>query len=84
MQWRKIACEMIMADPSVIEEARQLMTYGLGSFDALHVASALTGRATLFVTTDDRLLKRLRASGREMLAMLPQEALAVLENWYEN
>lgn len=84
MQWRKIACAMVMADVSVLGEARRLMTYGVGTFDALHVASAMTGRATFFVTTDDRLLKRLKASRCGMRAMLPQKALAVLENWYEN
>ena len=73
-----------MADPSVLEEACRLMAYGVGAFDALHVASAMTGRAELFVTTDDRLLRRLKGSGCGMLAMLPQEALAFLEKWYEN
>jgi hypothetical protein len=36
-----------------------------------------------FETTDDRLLKRLRVAGG-IEAMLPQEAIAFMENWYEN
>ena len=30
------------------------------SYDALHAASAMTGQADMFVTTDDRLLSKLR------------------------
>ena len=84
MQWRNIACTMVMAKPSVIEEARRLMTHAVGAYDALHVASAMTGQAKLFVTTDDRLLKRVQASVCGVLAMLPQDALAFTEKWYEN
>jgi hypothetical protein len=37
----------------------------------------------VFVTTDDRLLNKLR--GRDDLrALLPGDALAFLEQWYEN
>jgi len=40
-------------------------------------------KAEVFVTTDDRLLKCLRAYD-DVVAMLPQNALDFLENWYEN
>ena len=49
----------------------------------MHVASAMAGKADLFVTTDDRLIKKMREIGG-MPVMLPGEALAFLENWYEN
>jgi hypothetical protein len=39
--------------------------------------------ADLFVTTDDRLIKKVRALA-DLTVMLPGEALAFLENWYEN
>ena len=47
------------------------------------VACSIAGGAEVFVTTDDRLLKRLRAVD-DIVAMLPQNALAFLEKWYEN
>jgi len=47
------------------------------------VACSIAGGAELFVTTDDRLLKRLRVADG-VVAMLPQDALAFLEKWYEN
>ncbi len=59
------------------------MKCGVGKYDALHVASSIAGEAELFVTTDDRLLNRLRATD-VVVAMLPQDALAFLEKWYEN
>lgn len=59
------------------------MTCGVGKYDALHVTCSIAGGAELFVTTDDRLLKRLRPAD-SIVAMLPQDALAFLEKWYEN
>jgi predicted nucleic acid-binding protein len=83
LNWRNIASTITMADESVLERATSLMVYGVGKYDALHVACSISGGAELFVTTDDRLLKRLRAVD-SVVAMLPQEALAFLEKWYEN
>lgn len=83
LNWRNIASAMIMADKSVLERATSLMTCGVGKYDALHVACSIAGGAELFVTTDDRLLKCLRAADG-IVAMLPQDALAFLEKWYEN
>ena len=82
LHWRDIACTIVKVDEIVLEQARRLLTYGVAEYDALHVACSAAGHADMFVTTDDRLLKRLRTS-RGMMAMLPQEALAFLENWYE-
>ncbi len=83
LNWRNIASTMVMVDNSVLELATSLISYGVGKYDALHVVCSVTGGAELFVTTDDRLLKRLRdADG--IMAMLPQDALAFLEKWYEN
>ena len=82
-QWRKLAVHTVMADESVVNLARSIMTFGMGEYDALHVACAIKGGVGLFVSTDDRLLKRLRQMA-EITAMLPGEAIAFLENWYEN
>ena len=72
-----------MADMSLLVRATSLMTYGVGKYGALRVASSIAGEAELFVTTDDRLLKSLRAADG-IVAMLPQDALAFLKKWYEN
>lgn len=84
-QWRALAIAYVMADTGVVERARGLMAVGIMEYDALHVASAVAGEASVFVTTDDRLLKSLRRTDNlGLLAAPPGEALAFLENWYEN
>jgi hypothetical protein len=82
LNWRDLAYSIIKVDEAVLEYARRLLAHGVTEYDALHAACSAAGQADIFVTTDDRLLKRLRAAG-EIVAMLPQEALAFLENWYE-
>ena len=83
-QWRRIACKHILATDPIIAQAQQLEAYGLARYDALHVASAIAAQADLFVTTDDRLLKRCQKAVPALNAHRPAEALAILENWYEN
>ena len=82
-QWRRLAVSHVRADDAVLENARNLQTQGLTAFDALHVASAMRAGAELFVSTDDRLIRKLRVQ-RDIKALLPGDALACLENWYEN
>jgi predicted nucleic acid-binding protein len=72
-----------MADHSVVSVAVKLFAHGVGYYGALHVASAMAGKADLFVTTDDRLIKKMREIGG-LPVMLAGEALAFLENCYEN
>ncbi|CAK0757656.1 PIN domain-containing protein [Gammaproteobacteria bacterium] len=83
LQWRMLATRLVLSDQSVIAQSRQLAQHGIGHYDALHVASAVSGGAELFVTTDDRLMKRICKLG-VMTAVLPAEALALVENWYED
>jgi len=52
-------------------------------YDALHIASAIVGEADYFITTDERLLRKMRGND-EMRVMLPNIALAELEGWYED
>lgn len=80
--WRGLACQVIEADQAIIQQANLLVARGIRSYDALHAASTIAGNADLFVTTDDRLLKFLRKQNL-IEAVLPGEALAILENWYE-
>ena len=82
-QWRTLAVAVIMADHSVIPTALKLANEEVGHYDALHVASAIAGKVDLFVTTDDRLIKKMRKIG-QLQVLLPGDALALLENWYEN
>ncbi|MCK7579986.1 MAG: PIN domain protein [Chromatiales bacterium] len=70
--------------PDIIAAATQFEAHGLARFDALHVASALAAQVDIFVSTDDRLLKKCRKAVGRINAERPAEALAILENWYED
>jgi predicted nucleic acid-binding protein len=82
-QWRAFALAVVKSDPAIVARARMLAANGVGDYDALHVASAEAGGADLFVTTDDRLLKKLSSSLHPRVVP-PLTALATLENWYDN
>ena len=82
-QWRRLACMVVMAEPEVIAKAREWAAGGLGQYDALHLASAMAGGADLFVTTDDRILKKM-SSSQELKVAPPLAALAILEHWYDH
>lgn len=82
-KWRELACQVIEANQAIQQKANEMVTHGIRSYDALHAASAMAGQADMFVTTDDRLLSKLRKHST-LLTLFPAEALAILENWYEN
>ena len=83
MQWRRLAKANVLVSAEIITQAKTLENHGIGKFDALHIACAVVGQADLFVSTDDRLIKKMRHL-KTMLTMLPGEAIAFVENWYEN
>jgi predicted nucleic acid-binding protein len=49
-----------------IERARQFEIWGISAFDALHLACAESGRADVFLTTDDRLLRKSAAYAKQL------------------
>jgi predicted nucleic acid-binding protein len=50
--------EVVVPRPRSAERAAFLQKLGVGTFDALHLASAEQGGADVFLTTDDGLLRR--------------------------
>jgi predicted nucleic acid-binding protein len=58
-RWRKYAAVDIGESTAVLDKANQLVAIGIRPKDALHVACAIAGKADYFMTTDDKLLKRL-------------------------
>ena len=82
-RWRSVAVDRVPESEATLVLARQLAASGVKFYDALHAACAAAGQAALFVSTDDALLKRLKVSS-SLKAVLPGEALAIVENWYED
>lgn len=64
--WLQKAAREVIATPASENRARQLVAMGFGPLDALHLAFAEKAAARWFVTTDDRLLRKARASRNDM------------------
>jgi predicted nucleic acid-binding protein len=57
--WKVRSVIDVIETPELLENARSLVTRGLRSKDALHVACAIEAGCEYFLTTDDALLKKL-------------------------
>lgn len=53
------AVSSIEIDQAILSRARQLASAGLTAGDALHIACAESGQVDVFLTTDDRLQRRI-------------------------
>jgi predicted nucleic acid-binding protein len=56
--WRHYATTDVEETAMLLQNATRLATRGLKAKDALHIACAIAGECTYFVTTDDDILKR--------------------------
>jgi len=52
------AKQVVKPDRGIVIRGRELSEMGFSEFDALHLACAEAGRADVFLTTDDRLIRR--------------------------
>lgn len=57
-RWKNSAAAMIQDAPAIRERARALASDGFKPLDALHLASAAAGKASHFLTVDDRILNK--------------------------
>lgn len=55
-----IASTYIEISKEILTRAKQIQKLGIKSYDALHIACAENGRADIFLTTDDKLLKKMQ------------------------
>lgn len=53
-----LASRRIAPDEFIVARAAEITNLGFAALDALHLACAEIGKASVFLTTDDRLLKR--------------------------
>ena len=57
-QWQSLAQVDISETENVLNTARSLLSLGLKSKDALHIACAIEAEADYFITTDDLIIKK--------------------------
>jgi predicted nucleic acid-binding protein len=58
-KWKRLSVVDIEETESLKERANSLVASGINAKDALHVSAAIEGKADFFITTDDKLLKKL-------------------------
>lgn len=54
------AHDYIQISEPILKRAKQIQQFGVRSYDALHIACAEAAEADVFLTTDDKLLNRMR------------------------
>jgi len=79
IEWKKIAAEKIVGTKNVVARASEFTRHGVKSKDALHIACAIEGKAEYFLTTDDKLLKKL-AKTKELIVINPVNFISILES----
>ena len=77
-KWQNLASIDIEETASLLVNAQFFVASGIKAKDALHVACAMEGQADYFLSTDDKLLKRLATLNR-IVAMNPVDFIKVLD-----
>lgn len=57
-EWKSLGCCDIIESEQLLYKAEEIEKYGVDSKDAVHIASAIEGKADLFFTTDNDIIKR--------------------------
>jgi len=57
-RWRQYRTIDVEETVTILQEANALVELGLKAKDALHIACAIAGECTYFLTTDDDILRR--------------------------
>lgn len=58
-EWKKFAAVDVAETTTLLERANVFASFGIKAKDALHVSAAIEAKADIFITTDDRLVKKL-------------------------
>ena len=77
-KWKNLAIVDIEETADLVEKANNLVTHGVKAKDALHVSSAIEGKADYFISTDDKLLKKLSVVD-EIQAVNPLDIIGVID-----
>ena len=78
--WRERANAIVVESPRLLRNAYNLVELGVRALDALHVASAVEGNAALFLSTDDKLLRKLSVF-EEVRLLDPITALETMDEY---
>ena len=57
-EWKSLCVCDIIESEQLLVKAEEIVNYGIDSKDAVHIACAIAGKADLFFTTDNDIIKR--------------------------
>lgn len=78
--WRDIADENVSEEnEAILQYAENLTSYGIKTYDALHIACAIYAKCDYYITTDTKLLK---TKLKEIKIVNPIDF--IMENHYED
>ena len=77
-KWKRLSTIRIVENADILVNANHLSTFGIKPKDALHVASAMEGKADCFLTIDDKLLSGIKRSNM-IDAQNPVDYIKVVE-----
>ncbi|MCX6584691.1 MAG: PIN domain-containing protein [Candidatus Aminicenantes bacterium] len=77
-KWRDLATTDIEESGWIIQQAQVIMNLGVKSKDALHVACAIASKCDYFLTTDERLIKKLK-NFQEIVVINPLQFISLKE-----
>jgi predicted nucleic acid-binding protein len=77
-KWKKYAVVDIEETESIIEKGKTVVNLGVKSKDALHVACAIAAKCDYFLTTDDRVIKKLK-NFKEIAVINPLFFISLME-----
>lgn len=77
-KWRKYAVVDTEETKWIIDKAREIINLGVKSKDALHVACAVASKCDYFLTTDKRLINKLK-NFEEIVVINPLDFISLKE-----
>ncbi|MCU0550352.1 MAG: PIN domain-containing protein [Leptolyngbya sp. Prado105] len=75
-----IAHDKIIVDQSILDRAQEIATIGCKPFDALHIACAENAQADVFLTTDDRLIRKAQANPSDFQVQVANPLQWLIQN----
>jgi len=79
LEYENIQNPFIERRNAIVDKASEFTRNGVKSKDALHIACAIEGKAEYFLTTDDKLLKKM-AKTKELIVINPVNFISILES----
>jgi predicted nucleic acid-binding protein len=76
--------ETAIISPEVDRRAEELASKGFGAMDAYHLAAAEAANCDVFLTTDDRLIRKAKSPGISLRIQVMNPLQWIQEHWYEH